>query len=248
MRYLFLSLLLLTACVMAVPARDASDERRTPRRVNEFDRRARLQGYLAAFRRLSPVAQARVRQLDFDLREEDAETRARLVGVMERYALWLSHLSEMDRTQIEEAPAGPDRLRLVREIIDRQWLDNLPPARKEMLAKSTDAERPSLIARWHKEEQDRQQDRVWAMRSVQERMLPGQEVRRKQFLDDVDKFVKTKLEPKLNSKQKDRLHALASRGTGTYLYLHQVWVMSQNHNLTPPGPPDTWAMFREPRR
>jgi hypothetical protein len=243
-----ITLFVIALAASALPARDGADDRRPARRTTDGDRRARLQEYLAAFRKLSPTAQARVRQLDADLRDEDAETRARLSGVMERYALWLSRLSDGDRRRVEGASAGKERLDVVRSIVEQQWLDNLPPSRKEMLAKATDAERATLLERWHKEAQARQQDRAWALRTVQDRMLPDQAEKRKRFLDDVEKFVQEKLRPKLTPKQRERLQTTASRGTGTYLYLHQVWVMSQNHNLTPPGPPEIWAMFREPRR
>jgi hypothetical protein len=31
-------------------------------------------------------------------------------------------------------------------------------------------------------------------------------------------------------------------------YLHQVWELSKARGLTPPGPPDFWNQFREPRK
>jgi hypothetical protein len=248
MRKPILTLFMIALAASALPARDTSEDARPVRRTTDGDRRARLQEYLAAFRHLSPTAQARIRQLDADLRDEDAETRTRLFGVMERYALWLSRLSGADRSRVEVAPAGKERLDIVRSIVEQQWLDNLPPTRKEMLANATDPERATLLERWHKEAQARQQDRAWALRSLQERMLPDQAEKRKRFLDDVDKFVQDKLNPKLSTKQRQRLQTTSARGPGTYLYLHQVWMMSQNHNLTPPGPPEIWAMFREPRK
>src|SRR5205085_8673261 len=102
-----------TAAVLAaaVPARDGAEEHRPAAgRVADPERRARLERHLAAFHRLSPDLQARVRKLDAELHAEDAATRARLSGVMERYAGWLARLPGADRRRVEAAPAGPGRL------------------------------------------------------------------------------------------------------------------------------------------
>jgi hypothetical protein len=250
MRRLLVTLIVIATAVATLPARDAADDRRAARRAIDSDSRERLKQYLAAFRRLSPDAQSRVRQLDKDLQDEDSATRSRLTGVMERYAYWLSRLSSSDRRRIQTAPAGQDRLRVVRDVLEQQWLDGLPPPRREMLAKSTTVERKALLDRWHKEDRDRNQERAFALRTAQDQMIPGQAERIKQFREGVERFVKSELEPKLNQKEKTRLQAAAARfqGTTSFPYLHQVWVMSQTHGLTPPGSPDIWAMYREPRR
>jgi hypothetical protein len=247
MRPLPLALFVSALAIATLPARDAQDDRRTVRRAAEPDRQ-RLQQYLAAFRRLSPEVQARVRRLDKDLQEEDKATRDRLFGVMERYALWLSRLSDTDRQRIQAASAGPERLSVVRAVLDQQWLDGLPPGRKELLAKASAAEQKTLIEKWRKEDQQRQLDRNWELRRVQEAMIPGVAERRKQFRDDVERFVKKDLEPLLTPREKQRLQTAASRGTGTFAYLHQVWVLSAAHNRTPPGSEDVWMMFRDLRR
>src|SRR5690349_20087578 len=122
----------------AVAAGDGADDRRPARRPTGPDPRDRtrvLKQYLIAYHRLSPEAQERVTRLDLDPQDEDAATRTRLVGVMERYALWLARLSDADRARVRSTPAGPERLRVVRDVMDQQWLADLPPARKELLAK-----------------------------------------------------------------------------------------------------------------
>ena len=112
------------------------------------------------------------------MQEEDAATASRLLGVMERYAFWLSRLSEADRQRIEAVPAGPERLRVVRDVLEQQWLDGLPPARKEQLAKASPTERTALIERWREEEQERQQDRAWALKRAQDAAIPDMPCRR----------------------------------------------------------------------
>jgi hypothetical protein len=56
------------------------------------------------------------------------------------------------------------------------------------------------------------------------------------------------LDPKLTSRERNRLATLAAKGTANPNYLHQVWALSEAHKLTPPGPPDIWDRYREPRR
>jgi hypothetical protein len=237
MRPLIITLFFAGAGAAALPARDAM-ESRPPRRSTDPDHNDHLKQYLAAFRGLPLYAQERVRQLDKDMQEEDAATRARLMGVMERYAQWLSRLSQTDRDRIQAAPAGPERLRVVRDVMEQQWLENLPPGRKTHLAKATDAEKASLINRWHNDERQRNLERIVT--------LSGQDGRMQKFREEVMKYVKTELEPKLTPKEKNRLQGV--RVPGSPNYLRQVLVLSENHGLKPPGPPDIWDRIRLTRR
>jgi hypothetical protein len=219
-----------------------SEERRPIRRATDSDHRDRQKLYLTAYRRLSPATQEQLRQVDQDVHEEDPVTGGRLFGVMERYALWLSRLPDADRQHIQAAAGGTERLHVVRDILEKQWLDGLPPARKERLAKTPDIERPKLLEQWHREERERQQDRMFALRAFEEMMIPGQPDR---FRQDLQRFVKAELEPKLNQKEKSRLQAAMGKGQQTRNYLHQIWVLSEPRGLKPPGPPEIWNQFRE---
>ena len=219
-----------------------ADDRRPARRADVDPER--LKQYLSAYHRLSPEAQERLKRLDQELHDEDAATRTRLYGVMERYALWLSRLPEADRQRVQSAAAGPERLRVVRELLEKQWLDNLPPARKEQLAKASESERARLVDAWHREDRQRQQERMIALRTAEALMFPGEMAR---FQQELQRFVKTDLEPKLNPREKNRLQTLSKQPFGRN-YLHQVWELSKARGLTPPGPPQVWEQFREPRK
>jgi hypothetical protein len=229
--------------VAAIAAGDGQDDRRPLRRATDVEPE-RLKQYVTAYRRLSPDVQNRVKQLDLDLHDEDAATRGRLFAVMERYALWLSRLSEAERKRVQAVVPGPERLRVVREVMERQWLDGLPPARKEQLAKASESERPRLIDTWRREDRLRNQERIIALRASEALMFPGQLER---FLQDLQKFVKSELEPKLNQREKNRLQGATGRHPFNRSYLHQVWELSRSRGLTPPGPADFWNQFREPR-
>jgi hypothetical protein len=248
MRPLVLTLLTAGLLAATLPARDGlGDDRRPARWANDPERRPRLQQYLAAFRRLSPEMQAKVRQLDKALYEdEDAVTRARLLGVAERYAGWLSRLPESDRGRVNAAPAGPERLRVVREVLERQWIDGQPPAYRERLASAAPAERTRLLDKWRSDEQERQRERVLALRVAEEAALPIMPERQRKFREEVQKFVKEQLEPKLNARQKERL-ATAAVKNPAFGYFHQVLLLSELYKLKPPGPPEVWERFREPR-
>ncbi len=244
MRMLLFTLFVAAVGTATLPARDAADVRPS----SDPDHGDRLKQYLAAFRRLPPTVRERVRQLDKEVQEEDPPTRARMVGVMERYALWLSRLSDSDRQRIQAAPAGPDRLHVVRDVMEQQWLDALPPARKTQLAKATDAERKTLVTKWHNEERERNLERATVLRATQEMAILSQDERMKKFRDDVAKYVKNDLEPKLGQKEKARFQTIKERAFGGYNYFRQVLLLSEMHGLTPPGPPDIWERFRLPRK
>src|SRR6266851_4058327 len=65
---------------------------------------ARLKRDYRAFMALPADKRDRLRELDHDLREEDASSQARLFRVLDRYTTWLDHLPDEDRARIEAAP------------------------------------------------------------------------------------------------------------------------------------------------
>jgi hypothetical protein len=236
MRPLVLALTTAVLVAAVVPARDGDGPRPSGPRTTDPDRRPRLHEYLAAFHRLSPAMQGRVRKLDRDLHDEDVVTRVRLFGVMERYASWLARLAEADRLRIEAAPAGAERLRVVRDLLEQQWLNGVP---------AEYAGKPESVERWRREERERQQARAQSLRLAEElALLPA--VQQQRFRADVQKFVKDRLEPALDPKERKRLESVSSKGTW-YAYFHTVLVLSEAHNLRPPGPIDLWERFRDPR-
>jgi hypothetical protein len=101
------------------------------------------------------------------------------------------------------------------------------------------------MERWRQEERERSNERLQALQVVEQNaLLPVQQQAR--FLENVQKFVKNTLGPRLTEKEKKRLERVASRGFG-YAYYHTVLSLSESHKLTPPGPAQQWERFREPR-
>src|SRR5260370_9065540 len=99
------------------------------------ERYARLLRDLKAFRTLSEERQQQVRTLDRELHEVDSTDYVHLQRALERYVDWLKNLSEADRQRVILAANAPERLKVIREIRERQWIEQLPRATREKLQK-----------------------------------------------------------------------------------------------------------------
>lgn len=102
----------------------------------------RREALTALFRSYSPARQDQLRHLDRQLHELDPLTRARLDGVLERYAVWLDRLPDPDRKDVLAATTA-DRLDAVRRVRERAWRASLPAATRARL----DAARGDDLAR-----------------------------------------------------------------------------------------------------
>jgi len=226
-----LTLLLVAAVPLA--ARDGESPARP---ITDPDRRGRLKANLAVLRHLSPEERDRVRELDHALhQDEDAATRARLWAVMERYAGWLSRLPREERDKIEAVPLGPERIARVRDMLERQWRNSLPSGYRKQLANTPRGQQDALLEKWRAEDRARRRDRLEALRRIEEGMFNPK------FFDDLQKFVKDVLEPKLTDAERKRLAKIPK--TQRLNYCHQVYVFSQRHGLTPPGPAEVWQQI-----
>jgi hypothetical protein len=231
-----LTLLLVAAVPLAARDGDAP-----PRPVTDPDRRNRLKDNLALFRHLPPEVQDRVRELDRALhQDEDAATRARLWAVMERYAGWLSRLPSDEREKIAAVPPGPERIARVREMLETQWRNSLPSAYRKQLANTPRDQQDALLEKWRAEDRTRRRERLDALRRVEEGMF------NQKFFDDLQKFVKDTLEPKLTDVEKKKLARIPK--AQRLNYCHQVYVFSTKHGLTPPGPTELWQKIVRPRQ
>jgi hypothetical protein len=228
----FIGSLLLLVAAVPLAARDGE----APRTITDPDRRSRLKTNLAMFRHLSPEVRERVKELDRALhQDEDAATRARLWAVMERYAGWLSRLPAEEREKIEAVPPGPERIARVRDMLERQWLNGLPSAYRKLLAGTPADQQAALMDKWRAEDRARRRERLEALRRIEEGMFNPK------FFEDLQKFVKDKLEPKLTEPERRRLTRIDK--SQRLNYCHQVYVFSQKHGLTPPGPAEVWQQI-----
>jgi hypothetical protein len=119
---------------------------------------------LDAFQSLSADQQERMRQLDKQLNAENAAANKKLMRVLERYVTWLEKLPAADRKFIEDASNSKERLRRIREVREKQWVQALPKAVREEIMHAKGAERQALIKKYRQEEKKRRQEWDAAMK------------------------------------------------------------------------------------
>lgn len=131
-----------------------------------------LRKQYAFFQSLRPSRQEQLRKLDADFHNLDRETQERLSKVLDRYNWWLSQLSPEDRRRVTAAETPSERLKIVREIRNREWIESLPEAYRmeyeDALAKSGRGRAMELIDKWRDEQRKRRDD--W----LRETWLEGQ--------------------------------------------------------------------------
>jgi hypothetical protein len=229
---------LLIACALGVdgPGEETANRKLLALWKSEPDRMARLQQNAQALQAMSPEQQERLRQLDRDLHHLDPATQARLRVVMERYAGWVSRLSREDRHRISAVEPGPERLKLVEELLEKQWQEALPKPDLEKLAKATGEERLKLLEQLHKDEDERNKLRLQARRTIEEAAVLGPlPFGQPEFRNRVESFVDESLKPLLNRQEEERLMAM-SKGTWQR-YFQTIYEISEGRTPLPfPGP------------
>lgn len=157
----------------------------------------RLRRDLLAFHALPIERQEQLRQLDRELHSGNLATQTRRWGVLDRYVTWLEKLPSEERQAIVQAEPE-ERLRLIREIRDRQWIEKLPARTRENLMLLSADQRAVRVARLR--EEDRQRRAFWEGRAG-----PGtQPAKLADFPKDVQDYV-SELLPRLNEAEQLRL-------------------------------------------
>lgn len=100
------------------------------------------------------------RSLDRAFAPLDAKTQKRLEKAADRYADWRERLPDAQRQQIEETKDTKERLQLIRDIRERQWIERLPRKVREDLEKLPAEARAAQIVQLHN--QERQQRKLWS--------------------------------------------------------------------------------------
>jgi hypothetical protein len=149
----------------------------------------------AAFNALSQERQRHLREIDRQLAEEDSDTRARLIKLMQQYVDWLDRLPPEQRRRVESAPTIADKIERIRDVLEEQWIAGLPKAERERL------DRHGVLVRWAFLERSR--------RAEQERLggapMPAKKDPRAAYRDDFQKWKEELQQKKLLLQEKRAL-------------------------------------------
>lgn len=208
--------------------------------LNDPDRMRRLEANLLAIRALPAEKQERLRQFDRTFQELDTATQSRLKGVMERYTGWLSRLPSDERARVNAAAPGPERLKVVDQILDRQWQESLPKPDRDRLAKLTSDERSELLKKLRNEEDDRRDLRRSARRAADEfaaaGRMPG--LSPEEFRERVRAVVEESLRPLVTAAEEPQLTREGLNRITVGRYYGAVYDLSEKYRLPLafPGP------------
>lgn len=165
---------------------------------------AELEHLETFFKQYPTARQQQLRKLDEQISEQDVERQADLLGLLERYAVWLDRLPDNYRKEILTAPATVERLDAVRLVKSRQWRESLPTAVRDRIQQAEPAARDQLIAERRKQDEKRKQ--LWELARQDWSNIPAG--RRPWPFDSdeltkrVEEYVERTLKPRLNPAEK----------------------------------------------
>lgn len=202
---------------------------------------ARLRRDLKAFWELPDAERERLRRIDAELHAADAKSQSRLRGVMERYASWLERLPEGDRQQIAAADRT-ERLRVIREVRDRQYFEQIPAATRSELAQLPASERAAQLSRLRAEDRElrRACEKVARARlepPARPPTTPGSPLRpvhRSDFPEEVRYYFDNVLWRQLSPEEIERVDK--AEGAPWPLLARTILELSEKHPVKLPGP------------
>jgi hypothetical protein len=199
---------------------------------------ARLQRDLRDFWALPKPKRQWLRRLDKELHDLDAKTQKRLWKVAERYSAWLERLPEGERRRIEATADFPERLALIKEFRERQWVERLPRKVREELDKLPPEGRAPRMVQLR--EQERQQRKLWRS-GVGGGLRPKQPTRLADFSPQAREFVQKHLLPHLTVEEKVKYDA----ALGQPGFPQTVKELAKNHPVLPPLPGKAITRFKD---
>jgi len=228
--------LALGASGLAPPAGPGSDPESNLQYLQDLRRRDpqqydRLVRSFHRFRALAPEQQEKLRRFDRQLHDENSATQSRLLRTMSEYAAWLTRLPVEDQQRIAAAAATGERLNVVRELKERDWLARLPLAQRTQLATAPEAERKTLLERWHREEREQRDE--WAEAARWETLtrerpimaIVGQD----SFKRELQTFIEKRLLPMLSPQEKAQIRMPDGETRRPMLWLRSVAEIAERH-------------------
>jgi hypothetical protein len=206
---LLIGVLALAAPVLAVveptPEELANNRRLLEKWKADREHYARLREELKEFEALKPEQQAAMRQLDRELYQEDPVVQARLWRVLDRYATWLEKLPEGDRQKIAAAATPAERLQVVKEVREKEWVDRLPKAKRDQVVNTPKNKRAEVIAELREKERERRLEWQRVVGTGEDVPLRWPPTRVAELPPAVQSYVVFSLHPQLTAEEKGRL-------------------------------------------
>jgi hypothetical protein len=207
---------------LAVTAADGDGPRARLLEIKGTDpeRYSRIRKNYERFRAMPAAQQERLRTLDRQLHEEDSQTRARLMQVMDDYAAWFTRLPDEDRRRIQSTTTADEKLRVVREIRNRQWVAQLPQAARDELKAAPANKKQDVLDKWRADERKQRDEwasarRAWDVFGGERPKVPFQDA-----MGDMTAFVEARLLPLLTPSERSKLDD--ARRTGNPFHLVRV--------------------------
>jgi hypothetical protein len=222
------ALLVLPVVAALAPSESSTDDQENYAALVEKYRRddpayyERLKRDLRAFARLPAEKQDRLRQLDRALHETDSVTYRRLVDALDRFGTWLDRLPEDARRRVEEAPTRDERLRIIKELREQEFLRRLPKKVLDDLDKLDPEKRAAAVARLRKEE--RLLRKAW-------RPAVSCPVRAEELSFEQQQYLEKVLLPSLNQIEKGQLERAEGQWPG---YVQKLLALVEQHQLIGP--------------
>jgi hypothetical protein len=183
------------------------------------------------FRALSSQQQEKLRRFDRQLHDEDSATQSRLLHVLGEYASWLTRLPSESQQRVAAATTADERLQIVRELKEQEWLAHLPLPYRMQLKAASDAERKSLLDRWHREEREQRDE--WAEMARWETLTRERPVMailgQESFKRELQTYVEKRLMPMLSPQEKAQLRTPDGEVRRPMLWLRSVAEISERH-------------------
>ncbi len=192
------------------------------------------------FHSLSEERQKQIRALDETLASwKDPNREEAILRVMQRYAIWLDHLSEKDRQSILDKPTLPGKLLVIHEVRDRLWLQSLPKAYRDRYYSISDpVEKANLMVHWKEQEQIRHTELRWYSSNPRKAGVyiraksifdnPENKKQFQQYINHLEKVITTKQDTKdLKLIRRD-----LDQGQWVVL-INRAWLFARKHPLIP---------------
>jgi hypothetical protein len=187
-----------------------------------------------AFLQLPEERREQLVKLENDLQRVEPAKREKLLRVLRRYAAWQDRLGDQERRSIQDAATAKDRLEVVRELREREWVKRLPKADREKLNGLQGAQRSQMIRRLRLERQAHKEEWQLAFRFWDELLkktpLP---TRLSDLPQDVQTYFNEYLKPLLHETELDSLNKLEGIWPD---YPRKLVELADRHPLALPGP------------